>query len=132
MRASPRGWGVGALVVDADERVLLVQENGQWYVPGGRLEADESPETGAIREVREETGVDVRLRGLGAIAEQTFSHETTGESFVFRFGMFKATPETTEVANDPGLPDESISSVEWHTSVPADTYTRDLVVELLG
>ncbi len=132
MRASPRGWGVGALVVDAADRVLLVRENGQWYVPGGRLEAEESPEMGAVREVREETGVDVSLSGLAGIAEQTFSHQTTAESFVFRFAMFEATPETTDVADDPGLPDESISSVEWHTSVPADTYTRDLVVELLG
>lgn len=132
MRASPRGWGVGALVVDAAERLLLVREDGQWLAPGGRLEADESPETGAVREVREETGVDVSLCGLAGIAEQTFVNEDTSDSFAFRFAMFEATPETTEVADDPGLPGESISSVEWHTSVPTDTYVRDFVVELLG
>lgn len=132
IRASPRSWGVGALVVDAAERLLLVREDGQWLAPGGRLEADESPETGAVREVREETGVDVSLCGLAGITEQTFVDDDTGESFVFRFAMFEATPETTDVSDDPGLPNESISSAEWHTSVPADTYVREFVVGLLG
>lgn len=126
------GWGVGALVVDPADRVLLVRQDGRWLAPGGRLESDESPEAGAVREVREETGVDVRLQGLGAITERTFHNTETDESFVFHFAMFEATPETTAVADDPGLPDESISAVEWHHSVPTDTYSRELLVELLG
>lgn len=132
MRASPRGWGVGALVVDAAKRVLLVRQDGQWFAPGGKLEPGEAPAAGAVREIREETGVDVSLGGLAGIAEQTFVNDDTGASFVFRFGMFEATPETTDVADDPGLPDESINAVEWHTSVPADTYTREFIVGLLG
>ncbi|TMD60400.1 MAG: NUDIX hydrolase [Chloroflexi bacterium] len=58
----------GALVV-RDGKVLLVKRGvtpyrGWWDIPGGYLEADEHPEAGARRELREETGLRVRLRGL--------------------------------------------------------------------
>ena len=35
-----------------------------WMVPGGKLEGDESFEEAVIREVREETGMEVRITGL--------------------------------------------------------------------
>ncbi len=58
----------GALVVRGGE-VLLVRRavlpyRGWWDIPGGFLEAEEHPEHGAVREVREETGLRVRLGGL--------------------------------------------------------------------
>jgi 8-oxo-dGTP diphosphatase len=38
-----------------------------WDFPGGRLEPDEKPEDGAIREVKEETTIDVKIiKKLGA------------------------------------------------------------------
>lgn len=58
----------GALV-ERGGKVLLVRRaiapyRGWWDIPGGFLEANEHPESGAIREVREETGLRVRLAGL--------------------------------------------------------------------
>ena len=58
----------GVLVV-RDGRLLLVQRafepyQGWWDVPGGFLAEGEHPEAGAVRELREETGLDVRLTGL--------------------------------------------------------------------
>ncbi len=54
----------GALVV-REGKVLLAQRRsepfkGYWYVPGGFLEAGEHPEQGAIREIKEETGLVIR------------------------------------------------------------------------
>lgn len=53
-----------ALVVRGG-RVLLVQRaiepfKGWWDIPGGFLEPGEHPEAGAIRELREETGLEIR------------------------------------------------------------------------
>src|SRR2546427_9772760 len=58
----------GALVV-RNGKVLLVKRGiapyrGWWDIPGAYLEADEHPEAGARRELLEETGLRVRLRGL--------------------------------------------------------------------
>ena len=60
---------VAAVVTDAEERVLVVQrrDNGQWQIPGGILERDESIDAGMRREVYEETGLVVeadRLTGV--------------------------------------------------------------------
>lgn len=49
-------------------RVLLVQRAkpplGFWAFPGGHLEAGETLEAGAARELREETGLEAEIRGL--------------------------------------------------------------------
>ena len=56
----------GALIV-RDGCVLLVKRavepfKDYWDLPGGFLEAGEHPRDGMLREVREETGLDVRVR----------------------------------------------------------------------
>ncbi len=52
--------------------ILLVQEqkavnHGLWNLPGGHLEPGETVQDGAIREAREETGLEVRLAALAGI-----------------------------------------------------------------
>ena len=55
---------VGAVIHDAADRLLLIRRGhdphrGLWSLPGGRIEAGESPEQAVVREVREETGLEV-------------------------------------------------------------------------
>jgi ADP-ribose pyrophosphatase YjhB (NUDIX family) len=51
--------GTRAVVRDDAGRVLLIRrsDNGEWALPAGALEIGESITEGAIREVREETGL---------------------------------------------------------------------------
>src|ERR1700683_2031445 len=56
--------GVGALIFDRG-KILLVERGkeplkGYWSLPGGALETGETLEQGVIREVREETGLEVK------------------------------------------------------------------------
>lgn len=53
-------------VVHQAGRYLVVQERKHpgWYLPAGRVEFGESLEQAAIRETREESGVDIVLEGL--------------------------------------------------------------------
>ncbi|HEY1962594.1 MAG TPA: NUDIX hydrolase [Rhizomicrobium sp.] len=61
--------GVGAVVWDGPDRVLLVRRGqppklGEWSLPGGRVEAGESLREALVRELLEETGLDVRIGAL--------------------------------------------------------------------
>ena len=47
----------GGMVLNPQKEVLFIYRNGRWDLPKGKVEKNESIETGAIREVEEETGV---------------------------------------------------------------------------
>jgi len=54
------------VVSDRMNRILLVKRNiepkfGQWCLPGGFMELDETPERCALRELKEETGLSGRI-----------------------------------------------------------------------
>ena len=61
--------GVGAVIEDEVGRVLLVKHvperggfwQGKWICPGGQLEAGETIQEGILREVKEETQLDIKL-----------------------------------------------------------------------
>lgn len=55
-----------AVIFDRRRRLLLQQrsDGGQWGLPGGSVEIGESVSQAVIREVREETGLEVGVRRL--------------------------------------------------------------------
>ena len=66
--------GVAAVICNEQREVLLIRRTkppreGQWSLPGGRLEFGETLEDGVRREVREETGLEIALLGLAGVAE---------------------------------------------------------------
>ena len=60
-------WFYALVIVRRGDEFLLVEERdhgGGWYLPAGRVEPGESLHEAALREVREEAGVDVVLDGV--------------------------------------------------------------------
>jgi ADP-ribose pyrophosphatase YjhB (NUDIX family) len=100
---------VRAAVIDDHDRILLVQESstGEWTLPGGWADLNVSPAENAVKETREESGIEVEVVKLIACwdkdkqghprqpehvyklvflcritgGELTTSHETTGADF---------------------------------------------------
>lgn len=72
MSASKRGdvWlGAAGLVVNNDGNWLVVKKrygglHGKWSLPAGFVEKDETIDQAALREVKEETGIDCALVGM--------------------------------------------------------------------
>lgn len=74
---------VGVVCLRGDE-VLLIRRGtpprlGQWSLPGGRLEWGETLEVAALRELKEETGVDAQLTGLLDVVDGVFPARPGGE-----------------------------------------------------
>ena len=57
---------VNVIVADNDGRILLIcrTDNGNWAVPGGAIDLGESMIDAAVRETREESGIDCEITGL--------------------------------------------------------------------
>lgn len=71
----------GAFVVH-NGKVMLVRRGaepykGFWDIPGGFLAPNEHPKEAAIREVREETGLEIRLTNLVGIFVDTYGEDTS-------------------------------------------------------
>jgi 8-oxo-dGTP diphosphatase len=71
--------GVGGVVIE-NGRALLIRRGsepllGQWSIPGGTLELGESLENGVIRELKEETGLTVRIVEMIEVFDRIYEDE---------------------------------------------------------
>jgi 8-oxo-dGTP diphosphatase len=92
---------VGALAVDHG-RLLCIRRGhgpgaGLWSLPGGRVEADETLHEAVVREVMEETGLEVVVDGFVGYVERLGD----GYHFVILdFGVTSLDPDVDPVAGD--------------------------------
>ena len=82
----------GAIMFDRKNRLLIVKPTYKdgWTIPGGVVDADESPRTACIREVKEEVSLDITDPTLLCVDYVTAgSYEYLGENLrkpeVFQF-----------------------------------------------
>lgn len=78
---------VGALIINDEEKILLGKSTkwvGKWTIFGGHVELGEKTEDAVIREVKEETGLDVEIEVPLDFSESIFSKDFNEERhFVF-------------------------------------------------
>lgn len=110
-------------VVARDGLIALVHRPryDDWTLPKGKLDAGESFEEAALREIEEETGIRARL-----VRELPETHyEVRGRPKVVRYWLM-------EVESDPGfVANDEVDELRWLEPAQASallTYERDRVV----
>ena len=93
--------GVRVIVLDDENRMLMVCQHHEdrdiWMVPGGGIEEGESSLEAAVREVEEETGLDIEVQKLLWHVEEVSER---GQRFV-NFFLGEMTGGTLELGEDP-------------------------------
>ena len=99
--------GVRVIVLDDDNRILMVRqdhpERKVWMVPGGSIEEGESSAQAAVREVLEETGLEIETGGLIWHVEEVSER---GQRFV-NFFRAKVTGGELKLGMDPEFSEEN-------------------------
>ena len=116
-----------AVVADDDGRILLARrrDNDLWTIPGGAMEPGESISQTAIREVKEETGIDVEVISLVGVYSNPnhvveYSDGEVRQQFSICFacrpigGEPTTSDETSEVAY---LTRDELDGVALHPSI---------------
>ncbi|HWQ79251.1 MAG TPA: NUDIX hydrolase [Anaerovoracaceae bacterium] len=100
--------GVRVVIPDEEGRILMVKQSHEgkdiWMVPGGAIEAGENAVEAAVREVLEETGLEIRVKRLLWHVEEV--SETRGQRFV-NFFLAEAAGGSLVLGTDPEFDGEN-------------------------
>lgn len=123
------GWVVLGLAFDVNGRVLMVDQPWAdgWILPGGTHEPGETLAETAVRELAEETGVEVSPVGPRAVDEFTVVNEATGETAGWNLAVYEAVAGSTETDRDPSVDDEEILDVRWFEDLPENVFNPELM-----
>jgi ADP-ribose pyrophosphatase YjhB (NUDIX family) len=117
---------VATICRDDQHRVLLVRQadSGRWSTPGGAIEPGESPADAAIRETKEETGLDIALEGLRTAlgGPEYLTTYSNGDVISFVAVVYDAT-----VIGGEATPDgEETNAVGWFSIKELDELPQEV------
>ena len=84
--------GIGGVIIDQGCTLLIRRGSepllGEWSIPGGTLELGESLEEGVVRELREETGIEVRVLELIEVFDRVYLDDGSNQAEMKRRPRF--------------------------------------------
>ncbi|ACI22052.1 MULTISPECIES: NUDIX hydrolase [Thermodesulfovibrio] len=108
-----RAFSAGGIVYkieDGNVKILLIstKDGKVWALPKGLVEKKEDPKETALREIKEETGVDVKI--VDELGEVSYWFIMEGERYFKTVKYFLA-----EYTGGQVNPDWEVSSAQWFT-----------------
>lgn len=114
-----------AVLAEQDGRVLLIKRSmdparGSWCMPGGFMEQGETPRQTAVRECREETGVEVEITRLVDVFYYE-DYRGSGVLILYRGRITGGVPQALDDAQAVGLfgPEELPENIVFETNIKA-------------
>lgn len=116
----------GGYVINKTQQRLFIFRNGKWDLPKGKVEAGESVEMAAVREVEEECGIS-GLRILRKLKPTYHIYELKGKQVLKPTWWFEmTTSDTKELV--PQI-EEGITEVKW---IDTDKIQKEISVNTYG
>lgn len=103
----------GGVVANEQEEILTMFRRGSWDLPKGKIDKGETKEAAAIREVQEETGLQVVELGDFLLETNHTYKSRKGKRIIKRTYWYKMT--TKEMDLKPEI-EEDIELCEWMTA----------------
>lgn len=118
--------GVVVLVFDQHSRLLMVQSDEVWKLPGGFIELEESAEETGIREIWEETGINIEnLQLIGVFSGKNFFTKLSNGDEYFPVTLAYTTNDIRGGTLKPdGIETQKVQFFKWSV-LPKDLSERD-------
>jgi len=125
---------VGVFIFNANGELLLLKSHkwpGKYVVPGGHVELGERLEEAAVREAKEETGLDIY--DLKFINFQQFIYDPAfWKQRHFIFFDYACKTDSLEVALNDEAEDHIWARLEDAIRLPLDSYTRTSIEKIIA
>lgn len=118
----------GGVVSDEEGRLLVIRRLGKWDLPKGKVDEGEGTEAAAIREVREECGLE-ELRIIGPMPSTWHTYERKGRRHLKRTDWFLMQGSSREELVPQQ--EEDIEEARWITRGELAPIERDTYPSLL-
>ena len=95
----------GCIIIEENKVLLIKQTRGNWGFPKGHVEDNETERETAIREVKEETNIDVKIQGNNAYREEYITDKGKLKEVVYFIAK--------KIGGEIKPQEQEVSKIEW-------------------
>ena len=123
--------GVGGVIFQ-EEQVLLIKRAkepnlGQWSIPGGAVKTGETLREALLREVREETHLEVEILGLAKIFDRIVRSSQGRVTYHYVLADYVCRYRSGELQSDSDAQEARFVSLQDLSSYPIPAHTLEVI-----